>query len=58
MRVLTAKERDIVSRYFGIDCEEETAERIAERYDCTAERIRQIVSYEIPKKVRRAMRVA
>ena len=58
MRVLTAKERDIVSRYYGIDCEEETAEKIAERYDCTAERIRQIVSNEIPKKIRRAMKVA
>ena len=55
LRMLTVKEQDIVCRYFGIDCEEETAEALAERFDCTPERIRQIVVNEIPKKVRARM---
>lgn len=51
LRMLTVKEQDIMCRYFGIDCEEETAESIAERFGYTPERIRQIVVNEIPKKV-------
>lgn len=55
MGLLTVKEQDILSRFYGIDCEEETAEAIAERYGYTPERIRQIVVNEIPKKVRARM---
>jgi len=52
LRMLTVKEQDIVCRFYGIDCEEQTAESIASEFGCTAERIRQIVTMEIPKKVR------
>lgn len=55
MGLLTVKEQDILSRFYGIDCEEETADAIAERYGYTPERIRQIVVNEIPKKVRARM---
>ena len=52
LRMLTVKEQDIVCRFYGIDCEEQTAESIADELGCTAERVRQIVMNEIPKKVR------
>lgn len=55
MHMLTVREQDILCRFYGIDCEEETAETIAERYGYTPERIRQIVVNEIPKKVRARM---
>lgn len=50
--LLTIKEQDIVRKYFGIDCDEMCAEAIAEELGYTPERIRQIVTNEIPKKLR------
>lgn len=43
MPMLTIKEQDIIKKSFGIDCEPMDAEAIAEEYDYTAERIRQII---------------
>ena len=43
LKSLPVKERDIITKYFGIGCEEMTIENIAEELDCTAERVRQII---------------
>lgn len=42
MRKLTKKERDIVKRYYGIDCPSETLEEISDDYSVSKERIRQL----------------
>lgn len=39
---LPGKERDIIKRYRGIGCKQETSQEIAKSYNITAERIRQI----------------
>lgn len=52
MPLLTIREQDIVRKYFGIGCDEMSAEAIAEDLGYTPERIRQIVTKEIPQKLR------
>ncbi len=39
---LTPRQRDVISRRFGIDCDEQTLEEIGQQYALTRERIRQI----------------
>lgn len=58
MSNLTIREQEIVSRYFGIGTEAQDASVIAEAFGLTEERVRQLVVNEIPKKVRRMVRVA
>jgi len=58
MSKLTFREQEILSRYYGIDREEQDASVIAEEFGLTEERVRQLVVNEIPKKVRRMVRVA
>jgi RNA polymerase primary sigma factor len=52
MPLLTIKEQDIVKRYYGIGCTAMSIEDIAEEFDYSAERVRQIVVNEVPRKLR------
>lgn len=49
LSTLKPREQDIIQRYYGIDCEEETLERISEKHGLTRERCRQIVNEVIEK---------
>lgn len=42
LEILDGRQRDIVCRRFGIDCDEQTLEEIGQSYGVTRERIRQI----------------
>lgn len=46
---LTVREKDIVKRYYGIDCDEETLDNIAIHHDLSRERCRQILLNAIEK---------
>ena len=48
---LTIREQEIVCRYFGIGREEQDVSVIADEFGLTEERIRQLITKEIPKKV-------
>lgn len=49
LSTLSNREEDIIKRYFGIDCDEETLDTIAEKYNLSRERCRQIVNNVIDK---------
>jgi RNA polymerase primary sigma factor len=57
LKMLSVKERDIITKYFGIGCEEMTIENIAEELDCTAERVRQIIAHCLTKMKGKATRL-
>ncbi len=42
LSTLTERERDVIIYFFGISCQEMTLEEIAEKFDLTRERVRQI----------------
>lgn len=49
LSLLKPREQDIIKRYYGIGCDEETLESIGERHNLTRERCRQIVNTVIEK---------
>ena len=49
LEILTERERDIISYFFGIGCSEMTLEEIGEKFDLTRERVRQIKEKAIRK---------
>lgn len=49
LSILTPRERDIVTRHYGIGCEVETLEDIGKRHNLTRERCRQILVSVIDK---------
>lgn len=49
MGVLNTRDRSIVCRTFGIECEQATIERIAEEENLTRERVRQIIDNALKK---------
>lgn len=49
LEVLDGRQRDIICRRFGIDCDEQTLEEIGQSYGVTRERIRQIEAKAIEK---------
>ena len=56
MMVLSPREREIVSRAFGIGCREMTLEEIGERFELTRERVRQVKEKAIRKMSRPGVR--
>lgn len=57
LSVLPIKTQSIIRKYFGIGCEEQTLESIAEEFGYTAERVRQIVVNTAKSLKGRAMKV-
>lgn len=49
LSILKPREKDIIKRYYGIDCDEETLDSIGEKHNLTRERCRQIVNEVIEK---------
>ena len=49
LSTLDEREREVLKRYYGIDCESESKEKIGKRFSISKERIRQILSDSINK---------
>ena len=56
MRVLTPREKEIITLAFGIGCQEMTLEEIGDRFDLTRERVRQVKEKAIRKMARPGIR--